>query len=160
LKAYHKTHPERLSKNGNNLPKIIGDVFIHPSAHVDETAVLGPNVSISAGVTIGAGCRVLESIILRNTVIQNHSLIMYSIIGWNSFIGAWARVEGTPTDPDPNKPYAKIEHKSLFTNKGKLNPSITIIGSSVIVPHEMLIRNSIILPNKEIGHSYNNEIIL
>ena len=88
---------------------------------------IGPNVSIGFGVSIGPGVRVRDSIILGNSVLQNHSLIIYSIIGWNSFIGSWVRVEGTPTDPDPNKPYAKIEHQNLFS-KGKFNPSITIIG--------------------------------
>ena len=60
---------------------------------------LGPNVSIGFGVTIGAGVRVRESIILGNSVVQNHSCILYSIIGWNSTIGPWVRIEGTPSDP-------------------------------------------------------------
>ena len=89
---------------------------------------LGPNVSVGFGVTIGAGVRIRESIILGNTIVQNHSCILYSIIGWNSTIGSWVRIEGTPSDPDPNKAYAKIDHQSLFTS-GKLNPSITIIGN-------------------------------
>jgi mannose-1-phosphate guanylyltransferase len=103
--------------------------------------------------------RVRDSIILENTVLQNHSCILYSIVGWNSVIGSWVRVEGTPSDPDPNKAYAKIDHQGLFT-KGKLNPSITIIGSNVIVPSELLVRNSIILPHKELNQCYKNEIIL
>ena len=47
-----------------NTPKIIGDVFIHESASVDSTAVLGPNVSIGKNVKIGAGARIRESIVL------------------------------------------------------------------------------------------------
>lgn len=159
LELYKKTHPNRLAKNGDGLPKIIGNVFIHQSATVDPTAELGPNVSIGFGVTVGPGVRIRDSIILENTVLQNHSCILYSIVGWNSVIGSWVRVEGTPSDPDPNKPYAKIDHQGLFT-KGKLNPSITIIGSNVTVPSECLVRNSIILPHKELNHSYKNEIIL
>ena len=116
-------------------------------------------MSIGFGVTIGPGVRIRESIILGNTVIQNHSCILYSIIGWNSTIGSWVRIEGTPTDPDPNKAYSKIEHQPLFT-RGKLNPSITIIGSNTIIPPELLVRNSIILPHKELNQNYKNEIIL
>lgn len=127
LELYNKSHPKRLAKNGEGLPKIIGNVFIHPAATVDPTATLGPNVSVGFGVTIGPGVRIRESIILGNTVVQNHSCVLYSIIGWNSTIGSWVRIEGTPSDPDPNKAYAKIDHQSLFTN-GTLNPSITIIG--------------------------------
>lgn len=44
-------------------------------------------MSIGFGVTVGPGVRVRESIILGNTVVQNHSCILYSIIGWNSSIG-------------------------------------------------------------------------
>ena len=40
LKFYHKTHPERLFKSEKGEPKVIGDVFIHPSAHVHPTAVV------------------------------------------------------------------------------------------------------------------------
>lgn len=159
LELFIKKHPTRLAKNGKGLPKIIGNVFIHSSAEVDPTAVLGPNVSIGFGVTIGPGVRIRESIILGNTIVQNHSCILYSIVGWNSTIGSWVRIEGTPSDPDPNKPYAKIDHQSLFTN-GRLNPSITIIGSHAIVPSEILVRNSIILPHKELYHSQKDQIIL
>lgn len=38
LELYKKTHPNRLAKNGDGLPKIIGNVYIHPSASVDPTA--------------------------------------------------------------------------------------------------------------------------
>ena len=69
------------------------------------------------------------------------------------------RIEGTPSDLDPNKPYSKIDHKGLFS-RGKLNPSITIIGSNVTIPNEIVVRNSIILPHKELAHSHQNEIIL
>ncbi|RNA04386.1 mannose-1-phosphate guanyltransferase alpha isoform X1, partial [Brachionus plicatilis] len=159
LNLYKKFNLNRLAKNGDGQPTIIGDVFIHPSANVDPSAVLGPNVSVGFGVTVGPGVRIRESIILGNSVLQNNCCVLHSIIGWNSIVGTWARIEGTPSDPDPNKAYAKIEHQDLFT-KGKLNPSITIIGSNVNVPAEILVRNSIILPHKELNHSYKNEIIL
>lgn len=54
--------------------------------------------------------------------------MLYSIIGWNSVIGDWTRIEGTPNDPNPNKPFTKLEAIPTFTNDGKLNPSITVIG--------------------------------
>lgn len=43
-------------------------------------------------------------------------------------MGAWTRLEGTPCDPNPNKPFAKMDNVPLFNNDGKLNPSITILG--------------------------------
>ena len=72
--------------------------------------------------------RIKETIILPNAKINDHSLIMYSIIGWNNTIGAWSRIEGTPCDPNPNKACAKIENHTLFNQEGKLVPSITVLG--------------------------------
>ncbi len=40
LELYKKNHSTRLAKNGNGLPKIIGNVFIHPAATVDPTATV------------------------------------------------------------------------------------------------------------------------
>lgn len=160
LNLYHVQHPERLAKNSPGHPQIIGDVFIHPTATVHSTATLGPNVSIGKGVTIGPGVRIRESIILGDAVIQDHSCILYSIIGWNSVVGAWCRVEGTPCDPNPNKPFAKMENVPLFNLDGRMNPSITILGCNVQVPSEAILLNSIVLPHKDLGQSYKNEIIL
>jgi hypothetical protein len=49
-----------------------------------------------------------------------------------SRIGCWTRVEGTPNDPNPNKPFAKMENLPLFNDDGKLNPSITIVGTTFL----------------------------
>lgn len=42
-------------------------------------------------------------------------------------MGRWARVEGTPNDPNPNDPRARMDSESLFKD-GKLLPAITILG--------------------------------
>ncbi|KAL4218726.1 hypothetical protein ACF0H5_021314 [Mactra antiquata] len=160
LDLYHKSHPERLAQNAAGQPKIIGDVFIHPSAQVHPTAVLGPNATIGKNCVLGEGVRVRDSVVLEGAVLQDHCCILDSIIGWNSQVGCWTRIEGTPNDPNPNKPFAKIEANPTFTNDGKLNPSITVIGSDVQVPSEVIILNSIVLPNKELSGCYKNQIIL
>jgi len=160
LALYRRQAEARLACGGPDSPTIMGDVFIHATAEVHPTAVLGPNVSVGRGVRIGAGARVRESILLGNSTVGEHSLVIYSVIGWSSSVGAWARVEGTPDDPNPNKPFAKIENSALFNVSGQLNPSITILGSNVVVPGEVIILNSIVLPHKELGGSYKNQIIL
>ncbi|XP_013401011.1 mannose-1-phosphate guanyltransferase alpha-A [Lingula anatina] len=160
LAIYHRTHPDRLAKNGEGKPTIIGDVYIHPSASVHESATLGPNVTVGKNVVIGEGVRVRESLVLEGSTILDHTLILYSIIGWNSVVGSWSRVEGTPNDPNPNKPFAKLEVSDLFNSEGKLNPSITVIGSNVQIPSEVVILNSLVLPHKDLGRSYKNQIIL
>lgn len=161
LNLYKLKHPERLATGKQaELCTIIPDVHIDPTAVIHPTAVIGPNVSIGPAVHIGAGVRIRESIILDSAQIEERSLVLHSIIGRNSRVGKWARVEGTPCDPDPNKPFAKMENPRLFNNDGRLNPSITILGCSVSVPSETILLNSIVLPNKELSRSIKNEIIL
>ena len=71
---------------------------------------------------------------VENTfILQNHCCILYSVIGWNSVIGEWTRVEGTPNDPNPNKPFAKLDIPDLFNSDGRLNPSITVIGKALTI---------------------------
>jgi mannose-1-phosphate guanylyltransferase len=139
---------------------IFDNVFIHPTAQVADSAVIGPNVSIGKGVVIAPGVRIRESIILDNSVIEDHTLVIHSIIGRNSKIGKWTRVEGTAVDPDPNKPFAKIKNLPLFNAQGKINPSTCILGYGVSVASETILLNSIVLPSKELTRSFKNEIIL
>lgn len=160
LAIYHGTHPNWLASNGEGKPSVHGDVYIHPTAQVHSTAVLGPNVTIGKHAIVGEGVRVRESIVLEGATLQDHCCVLYSVIGWNSTVGVWSRVEGTPNDPNPNKPFAKIEITSTFTAEGKLNPSITVIGSNVNIPCEVIVLNSIVLPDKALSGSYKNQIIL
>ncbi|OWR42963.1 hypothetical protein KGM_213456 [Danaus plexippus plexippus] len=139
---------------------IIPDVYIHPTATVHSSAVIGPNVSIGAGVTIQAGVRIKESIVLNNATVHEHALVMYTVVGQEASVGEWSRVEGTPSDPDPNKPFAKMDNTPLFNSDGRLNPSITILGAGVVVPDEMILLNSIVLPHKHLTRSFKHEIIL
>lgn len=120
---------------------------------------LGPNVSIGEGVTVGEGVRLRESIVLHGATLQvgtpacaprswregephglfaltshcpvwqEHTCVLHSIVGWGSTVGRWARVEGTPNDPNPNDPHAHMDSESLFKD-GKLLPAITILGTA------------------------------
>nr|CAH8825423.1 unnamed protein product [Trichobilharzia regenti] len=190
LSLYERTHPHRLAKmtlsssadlqildnnpdssslivmNGGDCrpttcgPVIIGHVFIHPTATIDRTAVIGPNVSIGERAVIKAGVRLRECIVLRDAEIRAHACCLNAVIGWNTVIGEWARVEGTPNDPNPNKQFTKLDVLPVFNSKGQLNPSITVIGSNVEVPPEVIVLNCIVLPHKELSHSARNQIIL
>uniref|UniRef100_A0A915DEW9 Nucleotidyl transferase domain-containing protein n=1 Tax=Ditylenchus dipsaci TaxID=166011 RepID=A0A915DEW9_9BILA len=158
LRLYREKCPERLATG--NLAEIVGDVVIDPTAIIDPTAKIGPNVSIGANAKVGAGVRIRESIILQECVLEEHCCVLHSVIGWRSVIGCWARVEGTPLAPNPNVPFAKLENKPLFNCDGRLNPSLTILGSDVHVPRETVILNSVVLPYKDLSSSYKNQIIL
>lgn len=156
LESYKDVHPDRLSHSSS----IIGNVFIHKTAEVDPSAILGPNVSIGAGVVIGKGVRVKNSIVLEGSILKDHCCILHSIIAWHSVVGEWARVEGTPTELDPNAPHATTDNFYLFDDDGRLRPSITILGRDVVIPPEVVIRNSIVMPNKVLTRGFKNQILL
>jgi mannose-1-phosphate guanylyltransferase len=134
-----QTQSEELAKPSAN---ILPPVYIHPSARVDPTAKLGPNVSVGARAVIGAGVRIKESIVLEDADIRHDACILYSIIGWGSRIGAWARVEGTPT---PVR-----EHSTSVVKNGVKVQSITILGKECAVADEVKVQNCVCLPFKEL----------
>lgn len=137
-KAFQNQSEELAKPSATILPP----VFIHPTAQVDPTAKLGPNVSVGPRATIGKGVRVKESIILEDAAIRHDACILYSIVGWGSKIGAWARVEGTPT-PVTN-------HDTGIIKNGVKVQSITILGKDCGVGEEVRVSNCICLPHKEL----------
>ncbi len=97
-------------------------------------------------------------------------------------MGAWSRVEGYPSDPNPNDPLAQVTAESLFNSEGRLTPSITILGEEgvaccydmeshrvrmsfptgqgVNLHSERMVLNSIVLPHKELANCIKHRIIL
>ncbi|KAL9254627.1 Mannose-1-phosphate guanyltransferase alpha-like protein [Drosera capensis] len=141
LVQYHITSLHLLaSGDGTKSATIVGDVFLHPSAKAHPTSKIGPNVSISANARIGAGARLLCCIILDDVEIKENAVVMHSIVGWKSSIGKWSRVQA---GGDYN---AKL--------------GITILGEAVTVEDEVIVINSIMLPNKTLNVSVQDEIIL
>lgn len=137
-KAFQSQSDELAAPSANILPP----VFIHPSAEVDPTAKLGPNVSVGPRAVIGPGVRIKESIVLEDAEIRHDACILYSIIGWNSRVGAWARVEGTPTPVG--------SHSTTVVKGGMKVQSITILGKDCGVGEEIRVQNCVCLPNKEL----------
>ncbi|VEL09030.1 unnamed protein product [Protopolystoma xenopodis] len=87
-------------------------------------------LDIGRRAVICSGVRLRDCIVLRDAEIRSHACCISSVIGWNVVVGEWARVEGTPNDPNPNKPFTKLDVLPVFNSKGQLNPSITVIGRS------------------------------
>ncbi|KAG9233018.1 putative mannose-1-phosphate guanyltransferase [Amylocarpus encephaloides] len=121
---------------------ILPPVFIHSTATVDPTAKLGPNVSIGPRAVVGAGARVKETIVLEDAEVKHDACVLYSIIGWNSRVGAWARVEGTPTPIN--------SHTTSIIKNGVKVQSITILGKECGVGDEVRVQNCVCLPFKEL----------
>ncbi|KAF6778275.1 hypothetical protein AHF37_02212 [Paragonimus kellicotti] len=154
---YERIHPHRLARM--SVSSCAGLQFLTNNNRLSPIA-LGPNVSIGERAVIRGGVRLRDCIVLRDAEIREHACCLNAVIGWNTIIGKWARVEGTPNDPNPNKPFSKLEVLPVFNAKGQLNPSITVIGSNVEVPAEIIVLNCIVLPHKELAHSSKNQIIL
>ena len=144
-RAWQADSDELAPRAANILPP----VFIHPSAEVHPTAKLGPNVSIGPRVTVGAGARIKESIVLEDSEVKHDACVLYSIIGWGSRVGAWARVEGMPTPVS--------SHTTSIIKNGIKVQSITILGKDCGVGDEVRVQNCICLPYKELKR-VSNEI--
>ncbi|XP_068641500.1 uncharacterized protein [Aristolochia californica] len=141
LSQFRHTSPYLLaSGDGTKSANIIGDVYIHPSAKVHPTAKIGPNVSISANARIGPGVRLISCIILDDVEIKENAVVIHAIVGWKSSIGKWSRVQG---EGDYN-----------------VKTGITILGEAVTVEDEVVVVNCIVLPNKTLNISVQEEIIL
>jgi len=138
MKAFQQQSEELAKPSATILPP----VFIHPTAQVDPTAKLGPNVSIGPRAVIGAGARIKEAIVLEDAEIKHDACVLYAIIGWSSRVGAWARVEGTPT------PVRELS-TSVVKNGVKVQ-SITILGKECAVADEVRVQNCVCLPYKEL----------
>lgn len=133
-------------------PEIVPPVYIHPSASVDSSSKLGPNVSIGLKVKIHSGVRISNAIILDGTEIKPNATVLYSIIGRRCRIGQWARVEGTPTLP--------IQQNTTILRNGLKMQSITVLANDVTIDDEVRVQNCIVLPHKEIKNGVVGEVIM
>ncbi|KAL6551517.1 hypothetical protein OROGR_007671 [Orobanche gracilis] len=141
LAQFRLTSPHLLADgDGKRNATVVGDVYVHPSAKVHPTAKIGPNVSISANVRISAGVRLRSCIVLDDVEIKENAVVIHAIVGWKSSLGRWSRVQ------------ADGDHTTKL--------GITILGESVIVEDEVVVTNSIVLQNKTLNLSVQEEIIL
>ena len=84
--------------------------------------MIGPNVVIGPGAKIGPGVRLQRCVIMANATVRDHAWIMSSIIGWNSTVGRWTRVE-----------------------------NITVLGDDVSIKDELYVNGASVLPHKSVG---------
>lgn len=163
MQRFRYTDPHLLSQNnGEHSPIIEGNVIIDKTADVHPTAKIGPNVCIAAGVTVGAGARISHSIILEGVTIKEHACVLFSILGWNSIVGQWARIEGQPPGSrvSSHQPPNSRPHGASGPQDTSLVHDLTVFGVSVVANPEIVVRNCIVLPHKQLSHSYQNEILL
>jgi len=108
-----------------------GNVLIDPSARIGKNCKIGPNVSIGPNVVIGDGVRLQRCVILSNVKVKEHAWIKSSIVGWNSTVGRWARLE-----------------------------NITVLGDDVTVGDEIYVNGGSVLPHKSIKQNVDTPSII
>jgi len=148
------TSPEPIapSPTSRTHPEVMAPAYIHPTAVIHPSAKIGPNAFIGPGVVMGRGVRVRDAIILDGVEINNESVVMNAVVGWESKIGQWVRVEGSG---------GKVsEENNAATQKGFKVPSAAILGKGVVVSDELIIRDCIVLPHKELKQSFHREILM
>ncbi|MES1910950.1 MAG: hypothetical protein MHM6MM_003467 [Cercozoa sp. M6MM] len=102
--------------------------LVHPTAKVPESACLGDNVVIGPNVVVGDNVRLRNCAIFEGSKVGAGALIDNAIVGWKCQVGRWARL----TD-------------------------LVVLGKSVKVAEEVLLRNTRIAPHKTIKQNEFDE---
>jgi mannose-1-phosphate guanylyltransferase len=98
-----------------------GNVLVDPSARIGKNCRIGPNVTIGPDVVIGDGVRLQRCVLLRGSKVKDHAWIKSTIVGWDSTVGRWARLE-----------------------------NVTVLGDDVTIADEVYVNGGSILPHKTI----------
>jgi serine acetyltransferase len=98
-----------------------GNVMIDPSAKIGKNCKIGPNVTIGPNVVVGDGVRLQRCVLLQNSKVKDHAWVKSTIVGWNSTVGRWARLE-----------------------------NVTVLGDDVSIGDEIYVNGGSILPHKSI----------
>jgi NDP-sugar pyrophosphorylase family protein len=100
---------------------------------VGAHSVIGPNTSISDHVHIGEGCRIENSIIFPGATIGDYSSVRNAIIGENSTLERWVKVESGALIGD----YVTIEDGVTITQGVSICPSKTV-SESILQPSQVM----------------------
>lgn len=98
-----------------------GNVMIDPTATIGKNCKIGPNVTIGPNVVIGDGVRLQRCVLLAGSKVKEHAWIKSTIVGWNSTVGRWARME-----------------------------NVSVLGDDVTIGDEIYCNGASVLPHKSI----------
>jgi len=120
LNSLKTKSPETLRSGVGFIPPVLVD----ESAVIGEGCLIGPNVTIGPNSVINEGARIANTTILEGVTIGANSWIKASIIGWQSSVGKWVRMENTSV-------LGQDVHiaDELYVNGGKILPHKTITTS-------------------------------
>lgn len=105
-----------------------GNVLVDPSAKIGKNCRIGPNVTIGPNVIIGDGVRLQRCVLLAGSKVKDHAWVKSTIVGWNSTIGRWARLE-----------------------------NVSVLGDDVTIGDEIYVNGGSILPHKSIKQNVDGK---
>ncbi|KAF2003733.1 mannose-1-phosphate guanyltransferas-like protein [Amniculicola lignicola CBS 123094] len=108
-----------------------GNVMIDSTAKIGKNCRIGPNVTIGPGVVVGDGVRLQRCVLLKNSKVKDHAWIKSTIVGWNSTVGKWARLE-----------------------------NVTVLGDDVSIGDEVYVNGGSVLPHKSIKANVDTPSII
>jgi mannose-1-phosphate guanylyltransferase len=103
---------------------IVGNVLVDETATIGEGCLIGPNVTIGPNCVVEDGVRLINTTVMEGVTIKSNSWIKNSIVGWQSTVGRWVRME-----------------------------NVSVLGQDVHIGDELYINGGKILPHKSIGES-------
>ena len=120
LSSLTKKHSKKLTPASESFV-YGGNVLVDPSAKIGKNCRIGPNVTIGPNVVIGDGVRLQRCVLLSGSKVKDHAWVKSTIVGWNSTIGKWARLE-----------------------------NVSVLGDDVTIGDEIYVNGGSILPHKSI----------
>jgi mannose-1-phosphate guanylyltransferase len=105
-----------------------GNVMIDPSAKIGKNCKIGPNVTIGPNVVVGDGVRLQRCVLLQGSKVKEHAWIKSTIVGWNSTVGRWARLE-----------------------------NVSVLGDDVTIGDEVYCNGASVLPHKSIKNNVDSK---
>ena len=108
-----------------------GNVLVDPSAKIGKNCRIGPNVTIGPNVVVGDGVRLQRCVLLANSKVKDHAWVKSTIVGWNSSVGKWARLE-----------------------------NVTVLGDDVSIGDEVYVNGGSVLPHKSIKVNVDGKLAI
>ena len=125
LKSMATKTPELLSQE----VYVSGNVLVDPTSRIDKNCnkithlgKIGPNVVIGPDVVVGKGVRLKNCVLLQGCEVKDYAWVEKTIVGWQSIIGSWCRLE-----------------------------NVTVLGEDVQIKDEIYVNGAKILPHKGIS---------
>lgn len=109
-----------------------GNNVVHPTAKIGNNCLIGPNVVVGPGCVVEDGVRLKDCTILDRAVVKKGAFVSTAIVGWESTVGCWCRLQGKGRDT------------TVLGKDVKVNDELTLIGVRVC-PHKG-VKESILAP--------------